>query len=327
MVDFKVMTWNVENLYPVGSEFGPTTKKVYDQKQAHLAQRIRDIDVDVIALQEIGSQQTFLDLQAGLGGNYPHAELSPQPDGRGIRVGFLSKLPLSNVQSISNFPDGGLSLTPRAIGSSATDPANTPLNAMGRGALKVTATLSNGTTINLITTHLKSKLISYPPDANGKQRFQPKDEDERARFTGLALLKRTVEALALRVHANDLTVGATPPCILLGDLNDGPEALTTQILLGPPGGQINPSPNSNQSNDSRLHNLANRIPEERRFSRITDGRKELIDHILVSIELVFMRREVDSFVEDIGSIGANPASRRNAVVPDHAPVFARFEIP
>ncbi|HEY0071479.1 MAG TPA: endonuclease/exonuclease/phosphatase family protein [Chloroflexia bacterium] len=325
-IDFKVMTWNVENLFPVGSEFGPTTKTVYNQKQAHLAQRITDINPDVIALQEIGSPETFQDLQDGLAGAYPHAELSPKPDARGIRVGFLSKLPLSAVVSISAFPNGALTLTPKAVGGSAGDPENTPLAAMGRGALKVTATLSNGTTVNLLTTHLKSKLISYPPGPNGKQRFSPRNEDERARFTGLALIKRTAEAMALRIEANRLTVGDTPPCILLGDLNDDPEALTNQILLGPPGGQISPSPKPNKSNDARLHNLANHIPEQRRFSRISEGRKELIDNILVSHELVFRRREVDSFVEDIEPISANPEPRRNAVIPDHAPVFVRFEM-
>lgn len=326
-VNFKVMTWNVENLFPAGSEFGPTTQEIYDRKQAHLAQRITDIDPDVIALQEIGSPQTFADLQAGLGGNYPHASLSTKPDGRGIRVGFLSRLPLSNVESISTFPNGALSVKPKVVGGSAGDPENTRLSSMGRGALKVTATLSNGTTINLITTHMKSKLITYPPGPNGEPRFSPRDEDERARFTGLALIKRTAEAIALRAEANRFTVGNQPACILLGDLNDDPEALTTEILLGPPGGQISPSQNPTQSNDARLHNLAHHIPGQRRFSRRTGGREELIDHILVSHELVFKRREVDSFVEDISSVGPNPEVRRNAVVPDHAPVFARFEFP
>ncbi|MEA2574985.1 MAG: hypothetical protein QOH93_2283 [Chloroflexia bacterium] len=326
MVEFSVMTWNVENLFPVGNKFGPTTNAIYKTKQANLAQRITDVNADVIALQEIGSEQTFLDLKTGLGGKYPHGELSPKPDIRGIRVGFLSKLPLSSVKSISAFPEGSLSLAPTAIGGSVGDPENAPLTAMGRGALKVTATLPNGTTVNLITTHLKSKLISYPPLPNGKPRFSADDEDELARFTGLALIRRTAEAIALRIHSNDLTVGNTPPCILLGDLNDGPEALTTQLLFGPPGGQISPSRKPNKSNDSRLHNLANHIPEKRRFSRITDGSRELIDHILVSYELVFKRREVDSFVDGIASIGANPGARRNAVVPDHAPVFARFEL-
>jgi len=52
---------------------------------------------------------------------------------------------------------------------------------MGRGALHVQIEPA-GTTVDLITTHLKSKLLSYP---NG--RFNPRNEGERARYGGYAL--------------------------------------------------------------------------------------------------------------------------------------------
>lgn len=310
-----VMTWNVENLFPVGNEYGPETQEIYNTKLAYLAQKIsEDIGADVVALQEIGSPDTFNDLRDELGASYPHGQLSTNEDHRGIRVAFISKLPISNVEEYSVFPPDSLIGIPNGEGGTLTK--------MGRGALKVTVTLGNGTTISLVTVHLKSKLITYPGG-----RFSPHDEAERAFFTGLALVRRTAESVTVRIKANTLTLGNTPPCIVLGDLNDDPTALTTEIIYGPPGGQISPSVTPNKSNDVRLHSLHEHIPADHRFSRKTGGRTELIDHILVSHELVFKARQVDSFTDDISSVGADPQRRRNATIPDHAPVYVRFEIP
>ena len=82
--------------------------------------------------------------------------------------------------------------------------------------------------------------------------------------------------------------------IVLGDLNDEPLAATTQILLGPPGSEIDTRgfDLDDAGDGQRLWNLAPRIlPEDRRFSRVFNGRPELIDHILVSHALV---HDVDS---------------------------------
>jgi endonuclease/exonuclease/phosphatase family metal-dependent hydrolase len=309
------MTWNVENLFRPGTEFGPESQDIYDAKLAYLAQKISiDIDADVIALQEIGSPEAFADLRNAVATSHPHGSLSTHPDGRGIRVGFISKLPISNVEEYSDFPPQGLNGIPNGGGGTLTQ--------LGRGALKVAVTLTDNTIVNLVTVHLKSKLITYPGG-----RFSPQNEEERAFFTGLALVRRTAEAVAVRIEANRLTLGNTPPCIVLGDLNDEPTALTTQIFFGPPGGQASPSPTPNLSNDVRLHSLHAHIPEDHRFSRISGRSRELIDHILVSYELVFRRRQVDSFTDDITSVSLDPQNRRNEAIPDHAPVFARFEMP
>ena len=55
---------------------------------------IAGADPDVVALQEIGGPEPVNDLQQALG-TYPHAAVSAFPDGRGIRVAFLSKLALA----------------------------------------------------------------------------------------------------------------------------------------------------------------------------------------------------------------------------------------
>lgn len=310
-INFTAMTWNLENLFRVGQPSGPKTQEAYDAKMRNLATVILAIAPDVLAVQEVGNPAAFADLHNALGGAYPHHRLSTFPDARGIRVGFLSRLPFDTHAELRDFPAGGLANVPDAEGGTVAR--------MGRGALRVTVTVGAGRTVRLLTTHLKSKLITY---AHGR-RF-PLDEDERARGTGFALLKRAAEAVALRVYSNELLANNDEPLIMMGDMNDGPDAVTTQALLGPEDGSL---ARPDTFDDIRLYNLAEYIPAERCFSRIYRQNKELIDHILVSHDLIFARRQVDTYIEPITSIDESVEIRRDALFPDHAPVFARFEIP
>jgi hypothetical protein len=53
-----------------------------------------------------------------------------------------------------------------------------------------------------VSCHLKSKLLSYPGN-----RFNPRDEGERARYAGYALALRAAEAITLRDYATGLLDG------------------------------------------------------------------------------------------------------------------------
>jgi exonuclease III len=70
-------------------------------------------------------------------------------------------------------------------------------------------------------------------------------------------------------------------------------------------------------------------PRDQRFSRRYRGRRELIDHILVSHALV--HRVADGAVRTDGagptpSINDDPSERRDAAGSDHRPVVAEFDI-
>jgi hypothetical protein len=52
---------------------------------------------------------------------------------------------------------------------------------MARGAVAVSVEGDSGRTVRLIGTHLKSKLLTFPGG-----RFNPRDEDERARYAAYA---------------------------------------------------------------------------------------------------------------------------------------------
>jgi len=332
MTTFKVMTWNVENLFRPAAGAPPEDVQRYAQKLALLAGVIGQHSADVVGLQEVGGEEPLLDLQQALGGAYPHRLASAFPDRRGIRVAFLSKLPFDQQQDIVDFPPGPaliiLDLT--ATGEVA------PITRMGRGALRVRVT-KEGRPLDVITAHLKSKLLSFPRPFGSS--FTPRDENERAQVGGIALMRRMAEALTLRVRANGLLQSLVRvPLVIMGDLNDVPEAQTTLLLNGPPGSALGTLgfDRPDQGDAARLFNVAPAIPAERRYSRIHQGRGELLDQIFASQEMFPVgpdnRRRVpvaDSHVDfatALPSVTDNPGDRADAVAPDHAPVTAQFEI-
>src|SRR3954447_10334228 len=314
-----IATWNLENLFRPGAGDGPTDEDAYHAKLTALAGMIEQIAPDVLAVQEVGDPEALDDLRARLEGEW-HRELSTQPDGRGIRVGFLSRHPLTDIHAIRAFPPG---TDPVRINDDATGESPTT-EQMGRGALRARITV-NGTAIELITCHLKSKLLHFPGGA-----FSTRDEDLRARYAGYALGLRTAEAITLRHHATQALGGhgQDRALIILGDLNDEPLAATTQILLGPPGSEFGTGgfDQRDQGDGQRLWNIAPRLPEGRNTSRIFNGRGELIDHILISHKLARHLDSADIGTTELPSITTNPTPRRNAPGSDHAPVLARFTL-
>ena len=339
-----VMTWNVENLFPPGSftspsAANPVSQADFEAKIEFLTENILGIGPDVVALQEIGGQtdddvfavETLLD---ALQGEYDFASVSGAPDGRRIKVAFLSRLELLNTQDITDFPSGPFDSLPNHQG-------RPPFTEMGRGALKVEVEPVAGTTVRLITLHLKSKLLTFPRPGGGNS-FSTNDEDLRAEAAGIALLRRTAEAIAVRTFLNG-KIEANPDIhtIVLGDLNDEPKAATSQILLGPTDKDIT-TPDA--SDHVRLYNLTDSVPlrgtdtraflpERERFTRIHEGQGEILDQIMASRNLVFRNgdfqvQEVRSFVNLIEgqSITDNPNDRVAEAASDHAPVLARFDL-
>ena len=331
MTAFSAMTWNVENLFrpEAGTE---AERERYEVKLGLLAGVIGRLGPDVVALQEVGGEGPLEDLQGALGGAYAHRAVSAFHDGRGIRVAFLSRHPVGEQEDIVEFPEGPALDVHELTAEGKTK----PVGRMGRGALRVRVA-KEGLTVDLISCHLKSKLLSFPRPWGTS--FAPRDEGERAQVAGIALMRRAAEAVTLRLRANALLGGGDgTPLLLMGDLNDVPEAQTSLLLNGPAGSEIG-TPGfgrPDKGDDWRLFNLAPLIPQARRFSRVERGRPELLDQILASVELFpegedGKRRlpEADSHVdfrERLPSVTGDPGEREGDVAPDHAPVTATFDL-
>jgi len=67
---------------------------------------IAEIEPDVLAVQEVGDPEAIEDLRERLDGDWhtETSELSEFSDARGIRVGFLSRLALIEVEQVHEFP-------------------------------------------------------------------------------------------------------------------------------------------------------------------------------------------------------------------------------
>jgi predicted extracellular nuclease len=316
----RIATWNLENLFEPPSEFGPKTDAEYDAKLDALAGAITRMDPHVLAVQEVGDPVALQELADRVGGTW-HIETADPEAGTNhtIRVGILSRVVLTQPTQVSAFPD-----KLRAIQQG--DGQDDDIKTMGRPALHVGVHLG-GIDIDIITTHFKSKLLTFPGG-----RFSPHDEAERGRFAAYALYRRSAEATTVRAAATDLlTDHPQRAIVVLGDLNDVVEAATTQIVNGPPGSEIGTGGFDRPDNGDaqRLWNLAPRIPAEQRFSRIYRGRKELIDHIFVSQALVGQIAQ-DHVTPDAAGptpcIDDDPTQRRGAPGSDHRPVLATIDL-
>ncbi len=318
-------SWNLENLFRPGGPFGPKDEATYEAKVDGLAATIRGTGVDALAVQEVGDPRALADLVSELGTGWSAVTATVFEARHPIRVGVVSRLPLRVVAEAAPFPAG---LAPIQVGDEG--PTVTSTTAMGRGALAVEVTEAGGGTITVVAVHLKSKLLSFPPGPDGRPRFNPRDEGERARIAAYALGRRTGEAVTVRALVDRLLdgEGRVRPLVVAGDFNDGPEAATTQIFHGPPGSELG-TPGADQpdkGDGARLWNLAPLLPAGERFSRVYHGRGELIDHLLVSHALLGRATEVHTTRPDgvLPSVTDDPAARRNAPASDHALISAHL---
>jgi endonuclease/exonuclease/phosphatase family metal-dependent hydrolase len=310
----RVGTWNLENLFRPGAVAGPSDEPAYRAKINALARVIAELAPDVLAVQEVGDPAALADVADAAGGRW-HTHTA-DPDARGIRVGFLSRLQPTEVSQFADFPVG---LNPVQV-----DDTGIPAATMGRSGLRARVEVG-GWVLDLVTCHLKSKLLTFPGS-----RFNTNDEAERARFAAFALNRRAAEAVTVRAAATRLlaAAGSRDGVVVLGDLNDGPEAATTQILYGPPGSQLGTGgyQRPDRGDGQRLWNLAARIPAEQRYSRMHLGQPELIDHILVSHFLVDRVGDVTTGPGPTPSITDNPTARQDASASDHRPLLATITL-
>lgn len=122
MSSLKVMCWNVENLFLPPPDDAASQDR-FQRKLASLAVVIDGEQPDVLALQEIGPDGALQALLQALTHSMPHA-FEGIPDGRGIRVAFLSKHPISRQHAIQPFP---LLIRPvQAVDPVFYDPATEP---------------------------------------------------------------------------------------------------------------------------------------------------------------------------------------------------------
>nr|MDQ5828151.1 hypothetical protein [Chloroflexota bacterium] len=203
-------------------------------------------------------------------------------------VVFLSKHAVEESEDIVDFPPGpALDVHDLTASGEAT-----PIDRMGRGALRVRIT-KDGLTVDLVTAHLKSKLLSFPRLWGTS--FTPRDEGERAQVGGIALMRRMAEAeigtlgFGRPDKGDDARLFNLAPCIpqdrRFSRIERGRPELLDQILAS-----------------------VECFPVEGDGPRLP----EADSHV--------------DFRDRLPSVGDDPSEREKDVAPDHAPVTASFDL-
>lgn len=169
---------------------------------ADIARRIREMNVDVLAVQEVEHIEILREFNRDqLGGLYPHIALIEGNDPRMIDVGVLSKLPLGPISSHQT----------------ATHPEAPQERVFSRDLLAVRVLNAQGDKLfTLYNTHLKSH-------------FVPSGEDqESGAIRANARRRRQAETIA-RILSTEERRGAK--FLLVGDMNDPPDGTALAPML------------------------------------------------------------------------------------------------
>lgn len=286
-----VATCNVLNLALPGRHFyegqQPYTEKEVDRKVDWLGDRFRALNADVLAVQEVWDEAALRAAVARSGLQYgfvsvPGAENGPGKVGaQGTpRVGIVTRLKVESVESITDFPAAAVVQVP-GLGLH-TRFERPPLVAMLR--------LKHGQRVCVITAHLKSKRPKFLEDAAGQINEDTSDPAVQALASMRSLIMRASEALALRLKVVELLHRTHLPLVLMGDLNDGPYSVTTQLIAA-----TSQTAYDKGARDTALYSAWDvqgefALRRDVAYSHIHQGFPEVLDQVLVSEEFVATSR-------------------------------------
>jgi endonuclease/exonuclease/phosphatase family metal-dependent hydrolase len=261
-----------------------------------IAALLRPRAPDVIALQEVGSEEAVRAVARAVGGDFAH--VLGGADQRGIRNALLSRRPIleSSVLTADHLPFPRFRRAdPEPFGD------RIPLR---RPIPDVVVDAGDLGPVRVLVVHFKSRRGTPMREASGAT-IPPVTTAELAAAEARAVTWRCAEALFVR-RAVDERLARSPDghLVVCGDFNDVEDSLPLRMVAGTAGG--------GEPRADALVSCAHRIPPAERVSVIHDDEPAAIDHALVTPGLA--ARLVRCFYDgsDIG--GAS----------DHAPLFARF---
>ena len=145
----------------------------------------------------------------------------------------------------------------------------------------------NGRLVSIYVVHLKSKL----PSRIYYEQWYKDDKDYYKKHTesigaGLATIRRTAEAVALRMLLTEEMKGTDTPVAVLGDLNDGHRSNTLNIMTGQPNYILSGLDKGGGDTDLYSVGSLQALRSERNvyYTHIHQNVQETLDHILVSQE-------------------------------------------
>ena len=172
----RVMFINLENLFSPGNTFygQEYTPAQYADKVAWIGNRIAEGQVHVVAMSELGDDSTKCVQDVIAAANLADSgawtntwgafqfehRADPSPRAPRIRTALISRFPLTNTDSITDFPDGFEVDFFDVDADNEDDRSNwnsIPLSQFSRPIAKATVNPPDKTPFNIFVVHLKSK--------------------------------------------------------------------------------------------------------------------------------------------------------------------------
>jgi predicted extracellular nuclease len=322
-----VATANVLNLANPGRMFYANqdvySQRDFERKIDWLGDRIAALNADILAVQEVWDDAA---LKAAVNHSalryhsvsVPGAENNDTHNGavNTPRVGIVTRLDVEGMQSIAQFPDGMRVQVPE-LGEHTQ---------FERPPLLATLRMKHGQRINVLTAHLKSKRPKFLQDAQGNPTEDRDDEKTLARATLRSLIIRGAEAAAMRCIVIDVLKRTHEPLIVMGDFNDGPHSVTTQMIAA-----TSEVAYDKGARDTALFNAYEvqgemALKKDVAYSHIHQGYPEVLDQILVSEEFLYHSRHSIGDVRRVDYFNDHLQEGRDRSRSDHGFVRAVLRV-
>ncbi|ACK72166.1 Endonuclease/exonuclease/phosphatase [Gloeothece citriformis PCC 7424] len=275
---FKVGTFNLYNLALPNQTFHRFlhySNHDYELKTTWIAQQLERMQADIIGFQEVIHTEALLETIALAKGYEKMNLVVPETENYKSTVALACKFPILDYQIYTVFP-------PEAHFN--VQGVNIPFERFSKPILSVRIKLTQKIICTLFVVHLKSKAPIIPGNCD------PRDPAERARGQARALILRAAEATALRMILIETLKDTNHPVIVMGDVNDGGLAVTSQIITGDPPRKNERREYKKEAWDILLYSVKD-IQERQShgnyyYTHIHNGHYQSLDHILVSQEWI-----------------------------------------
>jgi endonuclease/exonuclease/phosphatase family metal-dependent hydrolase len=275
---FKVGTFNLCNLVLPNTVFYDRERYStddYAKKKLWIAGQLDQMQADIVGFQEVFHEEALRDVLRQSAFYREFHVVAADPTGEHPTVALASRFPILESQVIRDFPaQAQLDIQGAAI----------PLTRFSRPVLAVRLRLTDTVDCTVFVVHLKSKRAIF---AEGADRQNP---IEKAKGEARSLMLRAGEAIALRVLLMEVLQNRNYPVIVIGDMNDGGAAVTSQIISGEvPQRKLEPE-RKRKLWDILLYHVkdiqARQSYGDFYYTHIHNGHYQSLDHIMVSQEFV-----------------------------------------
>jgi predicted extracellular nuclease len=320
----RIATFNLENF-----DEKPGQNPSLDQRIALMRPQLNRLNADILCLQEVNGQETddeprrLLALEKLIQGTQYQNYFSistKTADGYQVyderNLVILTKYEIESSQQYRN--DLIESPMYRKVMASPTETEAKDVD-WERPMLVAKVKLPGNKIFHVINLHLKSKI---PSNIAGQKinNYTWKSPGGWAEGYFLSSMKRVGQALEARILIDQI-LDTDPDAFIsvCGDFNADADSVPVKAIIGP----IEETGNSELAGRV-LHACESGIPDSKRYSLFHHGKGEMIDHLLVSRNLLQFYQGTEIHNEMLHDESLSFADDKKFPESDHAPIVAEF---